>query len=93
MVLVTAFLFHLKEEENCIKSGWLAPSLDRSIYSFYYGYGELFGLGFKYTSVETEINKKMSRMKKRQNFHPVLVREKIAPGKQPTFGDATRRVL
>ena len=43
MVLVTAFLFHLKEEENCIKSGWLAPSLDRSIYSFYYGYGELFG--------------------------------------------------
>ena len=49
--------------------------------------------GFKYTSVETEINKKMSRMKKRQNFHPVLVREKIAPGKQPTFGDATRRVL
>ena len=50
-------------------------------------------LGFKYTSVETEINKKMSRMKKRQNFHPVLVREKIAPGKQPTFGDATRRVL
>ena len=50
-------------------------------------------LGFKYTSVETEINKEMSRMKKRQNFHPVLVREKIAPGKQPTFRDATRRVL
>ena len=32
-------------------------------------------------------------MKKRQNFHPVLVREKIAPGKQPTFRDATRRML
>jgi len=31
MVLVTAFLFHLNEEENCIKSGWLAPPLDRSI--------------------------------------------------------------
>ena len=45
-------------------------------------------LGFKHTSVETEINKKMSRMKKRHNFHPVLVREKNSTRKA---ADISRR--